>query len=318
MKVVYSEGYFLKLGDHVFPALKYRRIKDRLLEEKVIVSSDLVTAAPATDEDLLLVHTHSYLHKLKTGTFSPVEVMRQEVPYSRELAEAFFLAAGGTLLAGRLALEDGAAVNLGGGFHHAFPEHGEGFCLVNDVAVAVRRFQKDRTVGRAMVVDCDVHHGNGTAAIFRRDPEVFTLSIHQANNYPAWKPASSLDINLEDGVEDAEYLGRLNEALTSSLKDFAPEILFYLAGADPYAGDQLGGLRLSIEGLLRRDRLVLSAARERRIPVCITLAGGYAVNVEDTITIHANTVRVAKELFGPAASRGDRVGAPHPGSLPGS
>ena len=298
MKVVYSDNYLLNLGDHVFPAVKYRRIKERLLEEKIIDPSDLVAPAPATDEDLLLVHSPSYIQKLKTGSFSPIEAMRLEVPYSRELADAFFLAAGGSILAGRLALEEDAAVNLGGGFHHAFPDHGEGFCLIHDVAVAIRRLLKDRKVQRAMVVDCDVHQGNGTAAIFRKDPDVFTLSIHQASNYPAWKPASSLDINLADGVEDAEYLERLGGGLADSLEKFTPEILFYLAGADPYAGDQLGGLGMTVEGLLRRDRLVLSTARDRKIPVCITLAGGYAVNVEDTVTIHVNTVKAAKEQFG--------------------
>jgi acetoin utilization deacetylase AcuC-like enzyme len=303
VKIVYSDGYFLNLGDHVFPALKYRRIKDRLLEEKVITPADLVAPLPATDEDVLLVHTPSYVHKLRTGSFSPMEVMRMEVPYSRELAEAFFLAAGGSLMAGRLALEEKACVNLGGGFHHAFPEHGEGFCLIHDVAVAIKRLQKERKIGQALVVDCDVHQGNGTAAIFRKDPDVFTLSIHQANNYPTWKPSSDLDIDLEDGVSDAEYLGRLEEGLAASLAKIAPDILFYVAGADPYAEDQLGGLKLTLEGLLRRDRLVLSAARDRKIPVCVTLAGGYARNVEDTVTIHANTVRAALEIFGPARAR---------------
>lgn len=298
MKVVYSDGYFLKLGDHVFPAVKYGQVRDRLLAEKILSPSDLVAPAPATDEDVLLVHTHSYVNKLKTGSFSPIEAMRLEVPYSRELVEAFYLGAGGSILAGRLALDEGAAINLGGGFHHAYPEHGEGFCLVHDVAVAVRRLQKDRKVVRAMVVDCDVHQGNGTAAIFRKDPDVFTFSIHQAGNYPSWKPPSDLDIDLEDGVGDAEYLDRLGKGLQASLQKFTPEILFYLAGADPYAGDQLGGLSMTVEGLLRRDRLVLSAARERRVPVCITLAGGYAVNVEDTVTIHANTVRATRELLG--------------------
>jgi acetoin utilization deacetylase AcuC-like enzyme len=298
LKVIYSEGYFLQLGDHVFPAVKYRRIKERLLEEKIISPSDLAEPGPAGDEDLLLVHTPSYLQKLKTGSFSPVEAMRQEVPYSRELAEAFRLAAGGSILAGRLALEERAAVNLGGGFHHAFPEHGEGFCLIHDVAVAIRRLQKDRRIQKAMVVDCDVHQGNGTAAIFRKDPDVFTFSIHQANNYPAWKPASDLDIDLPDGVGDEEYLGRLAAGLDASLAKLAPDILFYVAGADPYAEDQLGGLKLTIDGLLRRDRLVLTAARERKIPVCITLAGGYARNVDDTVTIHANTVRAALEIVG--------------------
>jgi len=297
MKVVYSEGYFLKLGDHVFPAVKYRRVKERLLEQGVVTAADILEPDPATDEEILLVHTPSYFGKLKTGSFSPVDVMRHEVPYSHELVDAFVLGAGGTIRAGRLALEERIGANLGGGFHHAFPEHGEGFCLINDVAVAIRRLQKDRKIERAMVVDCDVHQGNGTAAIFRKDPEVFTLSIHQANNYPSWKPPSNLDINLEDGVGDREYLDRLGEGLASSLEKFQPDLLMYVAGADPYAEDQLGGLRLTLQGLEERDRLVLAAARDRRISACITLAGGYAAQVEDTVTIHANTIRVAKDLF---------------------
>ena len=297
MKVVYSDGYFLKLGDHVFPAVKYRRIKERLLEEKIVAFGDLVEPVPATDEEVMLVHSPSYVHKLRTGAFSPVEAMRHEVPYSRELVEAFYLAAGGSILAARLALEDGVAVNLGGGFHHAFPDHGEGFCLIHDVAVAIRKMQKERRIAKAMVVDCDVHHGNGTAAIFRKDPDVFTLSIHQLNNYPNWKPPSSLDIDLKDGVEDEEYLSRLREGLEASYAKFAPDLLFYVAGADPYREDQLGGLHLTLEGLVQRDRLVLESARRRKIPAHVTLAGGYAVQVEDTVTIHANTVRTAREVF---------------------
>ena len=297
MKVVYSDGYFLKLGEHVFPAVKYRRIKEKLLEDKVIAPADLVEPAVATDEDLQLVHTPSYIEKLRLGTFSPVEIMRQEVPYSRELVDAFYLAAGGSILAARLAVEEGIAVNLGGGFHHAFPDHGEGFCLVHDVGVAIRRMQKERKIDRAWVVDCDVHQGNGTAAIFKHDPEVFTLSIHQFNNYPNWKPSSNLDIDLSDGVEDAEYLTTLKEGLETSLQNFKPDMLFYVAGADPYREDQLGGLALTMEGLMKRDRLVLGAARERKIPAHITLAGGYAVQVEDTVAIHVNTVRTAREIY---------------------
>jgi acetoin utilization deacetylase AcuC-like enzyme len=297
MKVVYSDGYFLKLGEHVFPALKYRRVKERLLEEKIIEPSDLVEPPMATDDEVQLVHTPSYIQKLKMGTFSPVEVMRHEVPYSRELVDAFYLATGGSILAARLAVEERIAVNLGGGFHHAFPDHGEGFCLIHDVAVAIRRMQKERKISKAWVVDCDVHQGNGTAAIFKHDSEVFTLSIHQLNNYPTWKPASSLDIELSDGVEDAEYLTKLKEGLDTSLQRFKPDMLFYVAGADPYKEDQLGGLALTREGLVKRDRLVLEAARERKIPAHITLAGGYAVNVEDTVNIHANTVRTAREVF---------------------
>ena len=297
MKVVYSDGYFLKLGEHVFPAVKFRRIKERLIDQKIISETDLVEPARASDEDLMLVHTASYLHKLKAGSFSPVEVMRHEVPYSRELVDAFYLAAGGSILAARLALEDGIAVNLGGGFHHAFPDHGEGFCLLHDVAVAIRRMQKDRKMARALVVDCDVHQGNGTAAIFKNDPTVFTFSIHQFSNYPAWKPPSSLDVDLPDGVEDAEYLKRLEEGLTQCFERFQPDLVLYVAGADPYKEDQLGGLALTLDGLKRRDHLVLGAAKQRRLPAHITLAGGYAANVEDTVTIHANTVLAAREVY---------------------
>jgi acetoin utilization deacetylase AcuC-like enzyme len=297
MKVVYSDGYYLKLGEHVFPAEKFRLVKDRILAEKVITPADLVEPRPAPDEDILLVHTPSYVHKLKTGAFSPVEAMRLEVPYSRELVDAFYLAAGGTIQAARLALEDGVAVNLGGGFHHAFPEHGEGFCLIHDVAVAIRKLQKERRIQRATVVDTDVHQGNGTAAIFRKDDTVFTLSIHQENNYPAWKPPSSLDVDLPDGIGDRDYLDRLRGGLETAFGRFEPEILFYVAGADPYREDQLGGLGLTLEGLVERDRLVLETARDRKLPTCVTLAGGYAVKVEDTITIHANTVRLARDLL---------------------
>jgi acetoin utilization deacetylase AcuC-like enzyme len=250
-----------------------------------------------------------------------MEVMRQEVPYSRELAEAFFLAAGGSILAGRLALEEKAAVNLGGGFHHAFPEHGEGFCLVHDVAVAIRRMQRDDKIRTAMTVDCDVHQGNGTAAIFAgtripsdplpsRSPspssakmrnahagDVFTISLHQENNYPALKPPSSIDVDLPDEIGDDDYLAWLDNALSSGLRQFDPDLLCYIAGADPYREDQLGGLALTIEGLQRRDELVFRVARARDIPVMVTFAGGYARRVDDTVTIHCNTVIAARAVF---------------------
>jgi acetoin utilization deacetylase AcuC-like enzyme len=195
-----------------------------------------------------------------------------------------------------LALEEGVAVNVGGGFHHAYPDHGEGFCVLNDFAVAIRSLQKNKIVERAMTVDCDVHQGNGTAAIFGGDHTVFTLSIHQENNYPYPKPPSSLDINLDDGVGDEEYLRELAKGLDGALAEFNPDLIFYMAGADPYRDDQLGGLRLSLEGLQRRDRLVFEKARAKNIPVAVTLAGGYARRLEDTIQIHSNTIHVAKEF----------------------
>jgi acetoin utilization deacetylase AcuC-like enzyme len=296
MKIIYSDQYDLNLGDHVFPSIKYRLIKDKLRRDGIVSPQDFVEPPPASDEDVELVHHHDYVAKLQAGKLSYLEILRLEIPYSPELVRAVWLAAGGSILAGRLALEDGAAANVGGGFHHAYPDHGEGFCVLNDFAIAIRRLQKDKAIERAMTVDCDVHQGNGTAAIFAGDPSVFTLSIHQENNYPYPKPPSSLDINLRDGVEDAEYLRELTKGLEQALHAFQPDLIFYVAGADPYRNDQLGGLRLSIEGLERRDRLVFEKARAKNIPVAITLAGGYARRVEDTVQIHTNTIRVAKEF----------------------
>jgi len=296
MRIVYSDQYDLNLGDHVFPSVKYKLTKQRLLADAVARSEDFVQPEPATDEDVALVHHREYIRKLKEGKLSHVEILRLEIPYSPELVRAVWLAAGGSILAGRVALEDGVAVNLGGGFHHAFPDHGEGFCVLHDVAIAIRRLQKDGLVRRAMTVDTDVHDGNGTAAIFAGDDSVFTLSIHQENNYPYPKPPSSLDINMADGAEDEEYLAALGEGLDAALERFTPDVLFYLAGADPYREDQLGGLKISLDGLERRDRMVYEKARAKKIPVAVTLAGGYARHVNDTVRIHTSTVRLAKEL----------------------
>jgi acetoin utilization deacetylase AcuC-like enzyme len=296
MKIIYSDQYDLNLGNHVFPSIKYRLIKEKLLRDKIAGPQEFVEPPPASDDDVALVHDREYIAKLQAGKLSYLEILRLEIPYSPELVRAVWRAAGGSILAGRLALEDGAAANVGGGFHHAYPDHGEGFCVLNDFAIAIRRLQKDKAIQRAMTVDCDVHQANGTAAIFAGDPSVFTLSIHQENNYPYPKPPSSLDINLRDGVEDAEYLRELGKGLEQALHGFQPDLIFYVAGADPYRNDQLGGLKLSIEGLERRDRLVFEKARAKNIPVAITLAGGYARRVEDTVQIHVNTIRIAKEF----------------------
>ena len=326
-KLIYSDDYYLPIGEHVFPAEKYRMIHRRLLDKRIADPSDFVTPEPASDDDILLVHTPEYVRKLKTGTLSPLEQMQLEVPYSPELVNAFWLAAGGSILASQLALRDGIAVNIGGGFHHAFPDHGEGFCVVNDVAVGIKRMHRDGKLRRAMTVDCDVHDGNGTAAIFppkslagkplpssagiqadlrgahaqlrdcsAGDLEVFTISLHQENNYPAHKPPSSIDVNLPDATGDGHYLGWLDQALSSALRQFEPELLCYIAGADPYQQDQLGGLALTIHGLKQRDELVFRVARSRNIPVMVTYAGGYARNVEDTVTIHCNTILAAQEI----------------------
>jgi acetoin utilization deacetylase AcuC-like enzyme len=326
-KLVYSDEYYLPIGQHVFPAEKYRRVHRRLIESGVADPSDFVTPQPASDQDILLVHTPQYVNKLKTGTLSAREELQLEVPYSPELVHAFWLAAGGSILAADYALEDGIAVNVGGGFHHAFPDHGEGFCMIHDVAVAIRRMQRDGRIRTAMTVDCDVHQGNGTAAIFAgtrttSEPlpsngptvlggkplmrgthagDVFTISLHQENNYPFWKPPSSIDVDLPDGITDEHYLAWLDNALSAGLRQFQPDLICYIAGADPYCEDQLGGLALSLEGLLKRDELVFRVAKTRGIPVMVTYAGGYAQQVDDTVTIHSNTVLAAAAVFHGAA-----------------
>jgi acetoin utilization deacetylase AcuC-like enzyme len=295
-KLVYHERYHLNLGPHVFPSQKFRLIYELLLREGIATTEDFLRPEPASDEDILRVHTPEWVRKLKTGTLTASDVMLLEVPYSPELVEAVWLAAGGTILAAQSALRDGFGANLSGGFHHAYPGHGEGFCAIHDVAVAIRKLQADGAVKKAMVVDTDVHHGNGTAAIFRNDATVFTISIHQENNYPAHKPPSSIDLNMADRVADDEYLGALIPAVQKALDEFQPEILFYVGGADPYCEDQLGGLSITKEGLKQRDRQVFEEARRRGIPVATTLAGGYARRVEDTVRIHANTIVAAKEV----------------------
>jgi acetoin utilization deacetylase AcuC-like enzyme len=304
LRLVYHEQYDLHLGAHVFPSKKFRWLHDRLLHQRFAKPEDFIAPEPATDEDVLAVHDADWVKKLRTGTLTYQDILRLEIPYSRYVVEAFWLLAGGSILAGRLALEHGAAMSLGGGFHHGFPGHGEGFCAINDIAIAVRRLQRDGLIRRAMVVDADVHHGNGTAAIFAGDPTVFTLSIHQFNNYPSEKPPSSLDIHLADGVGDAEYVHRLGDALRTALGAFTPDLVVYAAGADPYHQDQLGGLALTFDGLMERDRMVLWTALSRRIPVAIVLAGGYAHSVEDTVTIHANTAGVAADVLAKVGWRG--------------
>ncbi len=299
MKVVYSDQYDLNLGKHVFPSIKYRLIKEKLLDDQIFSARDVVAPPAASVDDIALVHDREYIGKLQSGKLTYMEILRLEIPYSPELVRAVWLAAGGSILAGQLAIERGVAANIGGGFHHAYPDHGEGFCVLNDFAIAIRRLQKDKAIKHAMTVDCDVHHGNGTAAIFAKDPSVFTLSIHQENNYPFPKPPSSLDINLRDRVEDDEYIEELEKGLDHALGQFNPDLIFYVAGADPYREDQLGGLRLTIDGLERRDRMVFDKAKSMNIPVAIVLAGGYARRVEDTVQIHANTIRIGKEFAKP-------------------
>ena len=294
-KLIYHDKYDLNLGPHVFPSQKFRLISEAVVREEIGTPEDFLQPSPATDEDILRVHTPEWTRKLMTGTLTASDVMLLEIPYSRELVEAVWLAAGGSILAGQCALRDGFGANLGGGFHHAYPDHGEGFCAIHDVAVAIRRLQADQAIRKAIVVDTDVHHGNGTAAIFRGDPSVFTISIHQENNYPAHKPPSTIDLNMMDRTDDDEYLDVLVPAVQKALDEFKPDILFYVGGADPFCEDQLGGLALTKKGLQERDRRVFEEARKRGIPVAATLAGGYARRLEDTVRIHVNTIIAARD-----------------------
>ena len=293
LPVVSHPGYEVDIGPHVFPMAKYRLVRERLLAAGAIAQGDLLAPEPVTDDDVLLVHTPAYVRKLREGTLSRVEELTLEVPFSPALRDGMWLMTGGTLLAARRALERRIAVHLGGGFHHAFPDHGEGFCLVNDVAIAIRVLARDGAAPRALVVDLDVHHGNGTAAIFRDDEAVFTLSMHQERNYPAWKPAGDLDVGLDDGTGDAAYLAALHRHLPGVVERHRPDVAFYLAGADPYREDQLGGLALTLKGLRERDAFVFRTLADADVPVAAVLAGGYAVRQEDTVEIHCNTVRAA-------------------------
>ncbi len=305
MNLVYSPRYHIDLGLHVFPTLKYQLVHARLLEMGVIEPSDVLEPPPAGWDDLALVHTPEYLAALRDGTMTPEEVAQLELPWSAEMVDGFRLMTGGTILAATLAAANPKArtpnpdaqtpnpvvCHIGGGLHHAFPNHGEGFCPFNDVAVAARVLQ-GRGIERLAIVDLDVHHGNGTAFIFESDPRVFTFSMHQQHNYPMFKPRGSLDVGLEDGADDATFLRALARALPAVMAH-GPQCVFYLAGADPYEDDQLGGLRLTKDGLRQRDRMVIDAVRDAGVPLVIALAGGYARRVEDTVAIHTATIEEA-------------------------
>lgn len=295
-RLLFHPAFTVDLGRHVFPAQKYRLVRERLLESGVADHGDFVTPRPASDEDVLRVHTNEYVRKIKSGDLTPTERATLEVPWSPALVDAAWLAAGASIEAARRARADGCAIALSGGFHHAFPDHGEGFCVIHDVAVATRALRASGEIGRVAIVDLDVHHGNGTAAIFAGDPDTFTVSLHQEHNYPDVKPPSRVDVGLADGTTDRTYLDALERVLPQAL-DTAPELLWYLAGADPYERDLLGGLALTLDGLRERDRMVFAAAHRAGVPVAVTLAGGYAERNSDTVTIHANTVAAAAEVF---------------------
>jgi len=303
MNVVYSPKYGVSIGPHVFPTVKYRLVYEQLISNALIRRSDLVEPTPAAWDDLALVHTGEYLRQLRDGTLPTESLAELELPWSAEMVEGFRTMVGGTILAARLATaaadrpQPRASIvcHIGGGLHHAFPNHGEGFCPFNDVAVAIRVLQRDSPIERAAIVDLDVHHGNGTAFIFESDTRVFTFSMHQQHNYPMWKPRSRLDVGLEDGVGDERFLDDLESALPTVMAS-RPEVVFYLAGADPYQDDQLGGLKLTKNGLRHRDRIVIGTAARAGVPLVVVLAGGYARNVADTVAIHCATVEAALEF----------------------
>jgi acetoin utilization deacetylase AcuC-like enzyme len=286
-----SARWTLPLPDgHRFPIEKYARIRDAVVARGLLPPEAIAEPDPIERWVLRLVHTDRYIDDILDGTLSEQDARRLGFPWSPELRERSLRTAQGTVEAARDALAHGAGINLAGGTHHAFPDHGEGFCCFNDVALAVRRLQREGLVRRVLVVDLDVHQGNGTAAIFADDAETYTFSMHGANNFPFRKERSRRDVELPDGCGDAEYLATLDRHLDEVFDAADAELAFYLAGADPYAGDRFGRLGVSIDGLRTRDRRVLAACRRRGLPVVLTLAGGYAREVDDIVTIHSNTV----------------------------
>jgi acetoin utilization deacetylase AcuC-like enzyme len=298
MRVCFADGYFAPLPDgHRFPMGKFPALYKILLNEGLVFASDVVVPEEAAWEDLHLVHTPGYLTHLKNGTLDRPSERKMGLPWSEELVRRSRLATRGTMLASRMALEDGAAANLAGGMHHGFPGHGEGFCVLNDVAVAASRLLADGSVNRILLVDLDVHQGNGNAAIFADNPAVFTFSMHGERNFPFRKEQSDLDVELPDGMGDHAYVTCLTQHLDSVYEMSSPDLVIYLAGVDVLDGDRFGRLTMTREGLTTRDRMVLGSARVRCVPICLVLAGGYASTPDETADLHAVVHREAKGLF---------------------
>jgi acetoin utilization deacetylase AcuC-like enzyme len=296
MKFVYSKRYRLDIGAHVFPTEKYSLIADRLLADGLVAGDDFLEPPEPLLDDVRLVHTKEYVDDMLNLRWTQ-RTVRSELPLTWEIVNGFMLFASGSVLACRRALEDGVCMHIGGGFHHAFADHGEGFCYVNDIAVGIRRMQKDGLVTRAAVVDCDLHQGNGTARIFQGDSSVFTFSIHQERLYPM-KEQSDWDIGLDDETADEVYIERMQEVVPAVIEKQRPELLLYVAGADPFKYDQLGSLRLTKRGLALRDRLVLEGCHKQGIPVAVVTAGGYALDTKDTAEVHYNTARECLRVLG--------------------
>jgi len=297
MRVFYTPRYYAEIGDaHIFPIRKFELVRDQLLAEGTLQADELFEPSPARTSDVKLVHTEDYVSRLVNGTLTAKEIRRLGLPWSESLVRRSFYAVGGTIAAALHSLEEGYSSNLAGGTHHSFADRGEGFCVFNDVAVAIRTLRARRLIRRAAIIDCDVHQGNGTATIFAGDAETFTFSIHGANNYPLFKAQSSLDVELADGTGDEEYLSVLSSHLATVFQH-DPEIVFYLAGADPFAGDKLGKLSLSIPGLRNRDECVVRKCYEQEVSMVTVMSGGYGKQIRDTVEIHCNTIRAVKEVF---------------------
>ena len=296
-RIFYSPYYYADIGEnHVFPIRKFELVRSKLLEEGTLQPDEIVEPEAAAVEDVCLVHTEDYITRLRNGTLTAKEIRKLGLPWSQSLVRRSFHAISGTINAARFALENEISSNLAGGTHHAFPDRGEGFCVLNDVAVAIRVLQREKLAKRFLIIDCDVHQGNGTAFIFKADEDVYTFSMHGEKNYPLFKEKSNLDLELPDKTTDKEFLEILNEALPRIFLD-NPDIMFYLGGADPYEKDKLGRLNLSIEGLRQRDETILEFAKSKNVPVVTVMSGGYALDINDTVEIHCNTIRAVKKVY---------------------
>lgn len=296
MRVSYSPSYYAPIPeDHIFPMRKFTGLHQYLLDNEIIAPDNIITPSPVDMTNLLTVHTNDYAEGILKGTLDRRKSRRLGLPWSRRLALRSRLAVQGTINAALMALEDGMAGNLAGGTHHAMPDFGEGFCVFNDVAIAIKVLQQSMWASNILVIDCDVHQGNGTAEIFKNNTDVFTFSLHGTNNYPFKKSASSLDIGLPDGTGDKDYLQVLGDALDEIYSQFHPDLSFYLGGIDPLETDQLGRLSLSIDGLKRRDELVIRKAKSHDVPLVLLLSGGYAPTLRETVTAHAQMFKMAQK-----------------------
>ena len=297
MKIFYTDAFAIPLPeDHSFPIAKYSLLKEQITDSNLFSPQDLCISRRATDAEITRAHDPDYLHRLYNGQLTDKEVRRIGLPWSPELVERARRSAGATIEACFAALNDRVAVHLGGGTHHAFGGQGQGYCVLNDSVIAARTLQVETHIKQVLILDCDVHQGNGTAAILQKDPAVFTFSIHAKNNFPYRKEKSDLDIALDDGTDDQVYLDSLQKGIKASMRKANPEVVIYLAGADPYKHDRFGRLELSKDGLADRDRMVLQYCHKAGLPVAITMAGGYAPNIQDSVDIHFNTIRIASEF----------------------